>query len=260
MTKVQFDVDPDGVARVTINRPEVLNAVDHDSHEAFHRIWDTVEASDDIRVVVLTGAGEKAFCAGSDMKTPSGHEGVEYWADGHPDGYCGLTVRESLDVPVIARVNGYALGGGLELMLGADIVVAADHAEFGLVEPRVGRLPLDGGVPALARALPRRHAMDLLLTARRVRADEALRMALVNRVVPMAELDAAVDEYVQHILSCAPLSVKAIKSVVNGTSDLSARRATAHRTPQLVAALRSVDAAEGIAAFRERRSPVWTGR
>jgi crotonobetainyl-CoA hydratase len=163
-------------------------------------------------------------------------------------------------VPVISRVNGYALGGGLELMLGADIVVAADHAQFGLVEPLVGRLPLSGGIPAMVRALPRRFAMDLLLTARRVGAEEALRMGLVNKVVPMAELDTAVQEYVDLILRCAPLSVRAVKAVVNRTSDMTARQAASQLLPPVVAALRSADATEGVAAFRERREPAWQGR
>jgi crotonobetainyl-CoA hydratase len=259
MATVELAVGSDGVAHVTINRPEVLNAVDHESHDAFHRIWHTIEQSEDVRVVVLTGAGDRSFCAGSDMKSP-GSEGVEYWASSNPDGYCGLTVRESLDVPVIARVNGYALGGGLELMLGADIVVAADHAQFGLVEPLVGRLPLSGGIPAMVRALPRRFAMDLLLTARRIGAEEALRMGLVNKVVPMGELDTAVKEYVDQILRCAPLSVRAVKSVVNRTSNMTARQAASQLLPPVVAALRSADATEGVAAFRERREPQWQGR
>lgn len=260
MPKVELKVSPQGVATITINRPEVLNAVDAESHALFHDLWDTIEQRQDVRAVILTGAGERSFCAGSDMKAPSSREGVDYWSHSHPDGYCGLTVRESLDIPVIARVNGFALGGGLELMLGCDLVVAAEHAEFGLVEPLVGRVPLDGGIPALVRTLPRRHAMDLLLTGRRVPAKEALAMGLVNRVVALHDLDAAIDDYITQILRCAPLSLKAIKAVVNRTSTMSARQAAALRLPQVVAALESADAREGVTAFRERREPRWEGR
>ena len=163
-------------------------------------------------------------------------------------------------MPVLARVNGFALGGGFEMVLGCDIVVACEEASFGLPEPRVGRMPLDGGMTLLQRQIPYRHAMGMLLTGRRVSAGEALALGIVNEVVPRAELDAAVERWVAAVVACAPLSVRAIKAVARRTAHMSAREAQAQRLPQLVAALQSEDSQEGVAAFREKRKPVWKGR
>src|SRR5450631_1390866 len=136
---VHFDVR-DHVARVTIDRPEVLNAVDAATERELDAIWNSIETDREVRAVVLTGAGERAFCTGADMKGGSGASGLEYWAAPRPGGFGGIALRETLDIPVIARVNGHALGGGMEMMLGCDIVVASANATFGLPEPRVGRL------------------------------------------------------------------------------------------------------------------------
>jgi len=163
-------------------------------------------------------------------------------------------------VPVIARVNGHALGGGMEMVLGCDIVVAARHATFGLPEPRVGRLALDGGIALLPRRIPHVWAMGLLLTGRRIGADEAVRMGLVNEVVEAAQLDAAVQRWVDDILACAPLSLRAIKQMVRSGAALGAKEAQQLRLPALIAALISADQEEGVRAFREKRAPRWTGR
>jgi enoyl-CoA hydratase/carnithine racemase len=181
----------DHVARVTIDRPEVLNALDSDAEAVLAEFWRRLEADREIRAVVLTGAGERAFCVGADMKNV-GKSGLEYWAAARPDGFGGIALRTTLDIPVIARVNGHALGGGFEMVLGCDIVIAAEEASFGLPEPRVGRLPLDGGMVLLARQIPLRPAMGMLLTGRRISAAQALEWGLINEVVPRAELDAAV--------------------------------------------------------------------
>jgi len=250
----------DHVARVTIDRPEVLNAVDAAAEAELQRIWAAIEADRDVRLVILTGAGERAFCAGADMKGGSGASGVEYWAMERPGGFGGIALRETLDVPVIARVNGHAMGGGFEMVLGCDIVVAAEEASFALPEARVGRMPLDGGMTLLQRQIPFRQAMGILLTGRRIPAREALAMGLVNEVVPRAELDAAVERWAADILACAPLSVRAIKQVVRRTAHMTAREAQAARLPALVEALRSADAEEGVRAFVEKRRPAWTGR
>ncbi|SDR15607.1 enoyl-CoA hydratase-related protein [Thermostaphylospora chromogena] len=257
---VHFEVK-EHVARVTIDRPQVLNAVDEKTHRELVEIWERIEADRDVRVVVLTGAGEKAFCVGADMSAGAvGKTGLEYWAALDPDGFGGLSLRTTLDVPVIARVNGYALGGGMEMVLGCDIVVAAEHAQFGLTEPRVGRIPLDGGVTQLVRRVPYNQAMGLLLTGRRVRAAELERMGLVNEVVPAEELDAAVDRWVADILACAPLSLRAIKQMVQQTAHLSSREARAVRLPALMEALDSEDSKEGVLAFQQKRKPVWKGK
>lgn len=258
--EVRFEV-VDHVARVTIDRPAVLNAVDKRTHDRLREIWAQVEQDPDVRVVVLTGAGDRAFCVGADMSASAIEKtGLEYWADLDPDGFGGLSLRTTLDVPVIARVNGYAMGGGMEMVLGCDIVVAAESAKFALSEPRVGRLPLDGGIPQLVRRIPHTQAMGMLLTGRRASAAEMQQMGLVNEVVPAEELDAAVDRWVQDVLACAPTSLRAIKQMVQRTAHLTAREARAQRLPALMAALDSEDSREGVRAFQEKRPPVWTGR
>ncbi|MGF6265874.1 enoyl-CoA hydratase/carnithine racemase [Paraburkholderia youngii] len=246
------------VATVTLARPDALNAVDLATEAELQRIWTELEHSHDVRVVVLTGEGERAFCVGADLKNPS-TSGLEYWAAPRPGGFGGIALRETLNVPVIARVNGYALGGGFEMVLGCDLVIACDEASFGLPEALVGRMPLDGGMTLLQRQIPYRQAMAMLLTGRRVSAREGLDMGLVNEVVPRAELDAAVQRWVDAVLACAPLSLQAIKQVVRRTSTLSASEAQALRLPALVAALQSEDAHEGVRAFREKRKPCWIG-
>jgi enoyl-CoA hydratase/carnithine racemase len=250
----------DRVARVTIDRPERHNAVDRATEIELVHIWETIEKDRDIRVVVLTGAGARAFCAGADMKGDSGASGLDYWAQPRPGGFGGLALRDTLDVPVIARVNGYALGGGMEIVLGCDIVVASADATFGLPEPRVGRLALDGGIALLARRIPHVQAMGMLLTGRRIGADEALRYGLVNEVVPPEALDEAVARWVVDIQACAPLSVRAIKQMVRAGERITAREAQMLRLPALIEALQSSDQDEGVSAFKEKRAPQWRGR
>ncbi|MGV8833374.1 MAG: enoyl-CoA hydratase-related protein [Devosia sp.] len=253
----------DRVARVVLNRPERLNAVDPATEAELEQVWTEIETRDDISVVVITGAGERAFCAGADLK--GGDDGVEqngleYWAVNRPNGFGGLAFRRSLDVPIIARVNGYALGGGFEMVLGCDIVIAADTARFGLPEARVGRMPLDGGMIMLQRKIAFNHAMSVMLTGKKFSATEMHRFGLVNEVVAPDELDAAVDRWVADVVACAPLSLRAIKQTVNRTGHLTPAEAQALRTPALVKALGSADGLEGVAAFQQKRAPVWQGR
>ncbi|MBV9404829.1 MAG: enoyl-CoA hydratase/isomerase family protein [Acidobacteriaceae bacterium] len=255
---IRFNV-AEHVARVTIDRPEVMNAIDAASERELQRIWREIEKDREVRVVVLTGAGDRAFSAGADMKGGSGGSGLDYWANEREGGFGGIALRQTLDVPVLARINGHALGGGLEMALGCDLVVAAEEASFGLPEARVGRLPLDGGMTLLQRQVPFRQAMGMLLTGRRISAAEAFRIGLVNEVVPRANLDAAVEKWVADILACAPLSVRAIKQVARRTAHLTAQEAQSARLPAVIAALRSADSVEGVRAFVEKRKPLWRG-
>ena len=255
----------DHVARVSIDRPGVLNAIDASTESILQEIWSELENEPEARVIVLTGSGEKAFSVGADMKSTEDADadaatGLAYWAKPRPGGFGGIALRTTLDVPVIARVNGYALGGGFEMVLGCDIVVACDEAQFGFPEPRVGRMPLDGGMTLLPRLVPEKWAMGLLLTGKRIPAAEAYRIGLVNEVVSRVELDAAVDRWVEETLACAPLSLRAIKQSVKRTVMLSAEEAQAMRLPAVVKALESEDSDEGVRAFREKRPPKWSGK
>jgi enoyl-CoA hydratase/carnithine racemase len=159
----------DHVATVTIDRPEVMNAIDLATEAELQRIWRELEREDEVRLVVLTGAGERAFCVGADMKNPS-VKGVDYWAAARTGGFGGIALRETLNVPVLARVNGFALGGGFEMVLGCDLVVACEEASFGLPEALVGRMPLDGGMTLLQRQIPFRQAMGMMMTGQRISA------------------------------------------------------------------------------------------
>jgi crotonobetainyl-CoA hydratase len=255
---VHFHV-ADHVARVTLDRPEAMNAVDRATEAELQRIWTAIEADRRVRAVVLTGTGTRAFCAGADVKDSDGVSGLEYWAAPRPGGFGGIALRTTLDVPVIARVNGHALGGGFEMVLGCDLIVAADNATFGLPEARLGRLPLDGGMALLQRQIPFRHAMGMMLTGRRITAEEALRLDLVNEIAPQDGLDAAVSRWLDGILACAPLSIRAIKQCVRRTAHLTAEEAQAARLPALIEALQSKDQDEGVRAFVEKRKPDWRG-
>ena len=256
---VEFTKDSH-VAKVVLNRPGRMNAVDSATTRELENIWQSIEADSDVRCVVLTGAGERAFCAGADLKDDSSLTGLEYWAASNPNGFGGLALRRSLVTPVIARVNGLALGGGMEMVLGCDIVVASNTAQFGLPEAKVGRMPLDGGMTLLQRLIPRNIAVGMMMTGRILDAAEMASLGLVNAVVPASELNAETDRWVNEILGAAPLSLRAIKATVRRTEGLTPDEAQALRTEELVAALTSEDSEEGVRAFREKRAPVWKGK
>ena len=255
---IEFDVQ-DNVAWVTIDRPGRMNAVDRAAHKRLIEIWDEVEKNTDIRCAVLTGSGDRAFCAGADMKDDSGLTGIQYWEQFGAD-FGGISLRKSLSKPVIARVNGLALGGGLEMVLGCDIVIAAESARFGLPEAKVGRVPLDGGMVMLPKLIPRNIAVGMMVTGRMVQAAEMEKYGLLNAVVPFDALDSETDKWIADILACAPLSVQAIKATVRHTAHLPMQEAYNTRLPELIAALESEDSDEGVMAFREKRAPVWKGR
>jgi crotonobetainyl-CoA hydratase len=246
---------------ITLDRPKA-NAVDVATSRALYAALDRLRRDPQLRVAILTGAGERFFCAGWDLKAAAGGEGIE--ADHGPGGFAGLTEFFDLGKPVIAAVNGLAFGGGFELVLAADLVVAAEHAEFALTEVTLGLVADAGGVLRLPARVPRAIALEYLLTGRRIGAAEAARWGLVNRVVPAAELLAAARELAGAICAAAPLAVAAVLEILRETEGAGVRagyeilhggRLAAYR-----AMLDSEDAQEGARAFTESRRPVWRGR
>ena len=255
---IHFEVR-DRVARIVIDRPDRLNAIDAAAERELETIWQDLETRRDVSCAVLTGAGDRSFSTGADMKDVS-TSGLEYWAQGRTNGFGGISFRRTLDVPLVARVNGYALGGGFEMVLGCDIVVASEKAQFGLPEARVGRMPLDGGMVLLQRKIPHNLAMAVMLSGRRFSAAELAAFGIVNEVAAHEDLDDCVDRWVADIVACAPLSLRAIKQTVNRTAHLAPAEAQALRLPAVIEALGSEDAGEGVRAFQEKRAPVWQGR
>jgi len=209
--------------------------------------------------VVLTGAGDKAFCAGADLSGMAEGAGFAQLHDAR--GELARLFREmwELGKPVIARVRGYALAGGFGLALACDFVVAADDAQFGTPEINVGLWPHMITVP-LVRSMPPKVALELMLTGRRVGAEEAARLGFVNRVVPVDELDSAVDELAGTIASKSPAIVKLGRDSFYSVWDLGAEEALRHLHAMLTITTQTEDSAEGISAFQEKRAPSWKGR
>lgn len=252
----------DHVAYVTLDRPDVLNAMDLRTHAELGTAWDDFQTDDHLRVAVLTGA-DQCFSVGQDLKerarlSRQGAPPTTFGSRGQA-GWPRLTERFTLAKPVIARVDGYALGGGFELVLACDIVVASDRAVFALPEARLGLVPGAGGAFRLARQLPLKIAMGYLLTGRRMDAATAARFGLVNEVVAPERLDECVQQWIDDLLRSAPLSVRAIKEAVLSSVDMPLDQA--FTTPYLweERRRRSVDADEGARAFVDKREPVWRG-
>ncbi len=244
---------------VTLNRPEVMNALHPPAHRELSVVFDEFAADPEQWVAIVTGAGQRAFCTGSDLK---------YIASGAPterpaSGFAGLTSRFDLSKPVIAAVNGAAMGGGFETALACDLIVASENAVFALPEPRVGLVAFAGGVHRLPRQIGLKPAMGIILTGRRVDAKEALALGIVNEVVPLADLMAAARKWTGWILECSPMAVRASKEVAMrglDESSLEAALRAQNDYPVVKAWKASSDYVEGPRAFAEKRKPDWKGR
>ena len=252
----------DHVVTVTINRPQVMNALHPYAVMELEDAFDRFQEDDEQWVAILTGAGKKAFCAGNDLKFQAEHgaERVRELRRGLNSGFGGLTRRAGCYKPIIAAVNGFALGGGFELVLACDIIVAAEHASLGLPEPRVGLMAAAGGVHRLPRYIPYHAAMAVILAGKRLSAAEAHAYGLVAEVV---EVDALMDtarRWAGEILKGAPISVRASKEATITGMGMPLEHALVSVFPLAQRMSDSEDLVEGPRAFAEKRPPQWKGR
>ncbi|HSJ97071.1 MAG TPA: enoyl-CoA hydratase-related protein [Myxococcota bacterium] len=252
------EVERDGhVLTVTIARPEVMNAIHPPASAELAQAFDAFVADPELWVAIVTGKGDKAFCAGNDLKYQAAGGKLEWPASG----FGGLTSRFDQPKPMIAAVNGLAMGGGFEIVLACDIVVAAEPAVFALPEPRVGLAALAGGMQRLPRQIPLKHAMGMLLTGRRVSAEEGMRFGFVNEVVPAGQALAGARRWADAILECSPVSVRTSKAVaLQSLAHASLEESLAARYDAVAELVRSEDFGEGPRAFAEKRKPIWKGR
>lgn len=249
-----------GVTTVTLNRPEVMNAIHIEMHLELQDAFDRFADNPKQVVCIVTGAGAKAFCAGSDLKSAVA-------AGGHPEypksGYAGLIKRFDCPKPFIAAVNGLALGGGFEIALACDLIIASKNASFGLPEPLVGAVALGGGLHRLPRQIGLKPALGMILTSKRIDAEEAFRLGLVNEVARQSSLMDVAARWADEILRGSPMSIFASKETVHRGLDeatLSDALENQENYSAFSAWRMSDDAIEGPRAFAEKRKPVWKGR
>ena len=253
----------DRIAKVTLNRPQVLNALTNAHWDQLGEAWRALDEDPDVWVIIVTGAGEKAFCTGHDLKSVSeegsgGWSGAAFSVDTKPrlPGICELEIG----TPAIAAINGYCVAGGLEIALACDIRVAAEHAQFGLQEVRWGIIAGGGGVDRLPRVMPMGIALEMLLTGDRIDAQEAYRVGLVNRVVPLQDLMPTAEALARRICENGPLAVRAIKEQVHRGYNLNLSHALRFEGALSGLLEATEDAIEGPRAFAEKRKPQFKGR
>ncbi|MBV1906275.1 MAG: enoyl-CoA hydratase/isomerase family protein [Pseudomonadales bacterium] len=247
------------VTNITLNRPDVMNAINPQMHAELQSAFDAFAADDNQFLCVIRGAGERAFCAGSDLKSIATGDIAPY----PENGYAGLIERFDLNKPVIAAVDGFALGGGFEIALACDIIVATSRSSFGLPEPLVGAVALGGGLHRLARQIGLKQAMGMVLTAERVSAADALTMGFVNEVTALDKFETVLADWCERILRCAPLSIAASKeAIMRGLDESSLASAMSSQDdyPAFHRWKRAEDTVEGPKAFAEKRKPSWQGR
>jgi enoyl-CoA hydratase/carnithine racemase len=250
----------DHITRIVLNRPEVLNAINQQMHDELQQAFDQFAADDDQYLCVVAGTGGRAFSAGSDLKAIAKAKKPNVYPK---SGYAGLIERFDLSKPIIAAVDGVAVGGGFELALACDILIATRRSRFGLPEPLVGAVALGGGMHRLARQVGLKQAMGMILTGEMVSADEGYRMGFVTQLVDEDALEATVVNWCQKILRCAPLAIRASKQTVMQGLDEPSVEAAMRNQPSYSEFHRwyaSADRIEGAAAFTEKRPPRWAGR
>jgi crotonobetainyl-CoA hydratase len=243
---------------VTLSRPERYNALHIHSHAELAKVFDDFVADPEQWVAIVTGAGDKAFCAGNDLKWQA--EGGKMGAP--PTGFAGLTSRYDCNKPIIAAVNGVAMGGGFEIALACDLIIASENATFALPEPRVGLAALAGGLHRLPRLIGLKRAMGMILTGRHVSAKEGMELGFVNEVVPKGEALAGAERWANLILQNGPMSIRASKQTMHRGLGVSLEQALAEQFdyPAVKALAASEDYIEGPKAFAEKRPPQWKGR
>ena len=242
------------VTIVTLNRPDVLNAVHYPAQQELERIWDAFARDDDQWVGIITGAGERAFSAGHDLKYHASGAEQEALAKG----FAGLTARFDLDKPIIAAVNGLAVGGGFETALACDLIIADERAQFALPEPKVGLAAIAGGVHRLPRTIGSKRAMGMLLTGRFVSAQEGYALGFVTAVAPKGQALAEALVWADQILECSPMAIRATKQTAMRGLDEADLQAAYHADYRAVLELKeSHDYVEGPKAFSEKRRPIW---
>lgn len=244
---------------VTLNRPEVMNALHYPAHLELEQVWNEFDADPDQWVAIVTGAGDRAFSAGNDLKFQAAGGKRGFVASG----FAGLTSRFNLFKPVIAAVNGVAMGGGFEIALACDIIIAAENAKFALPEPRVGLAALAGGVHRLPRTIGLKRAMGMMLTGRHVPAREGYELGFVTALAPEGGALAEARKWAAQILECSPMSIRASKEAVyRGLTESSLEAAIdgQRKYEGIRAMFTSEDLIEGPMAFAQKRPPQWKGR
>lgn len=248
------------ILTVTINRPERMNALHWKANTELAAVFDEFASDPELWIAIITGAGDRAFSAGNDLKYQAQEAGGELNA-GPKTGFAGLTARYDCSKPIIAAVNGVAMGGGFEIALACDLIIASETAVFALPEPRVGLAALAGGIHRLPRLIGLKRAMGMMLTGRRVSAVEGERMGFVNEVTKPGELLDVARRWAAEIAECAPLSVRATKQAAHaGLRHGLIKDAMAEHYPAIGELFKSQDFVEGPLAFAEKRPPKWQGR
>jgi len=249
------------IAVITINRPEVMNAIDPQTSSELHTAWSDFRDDDALWAAVLTGAGEKAFSSGNDLVAMSkAQQTGDFSGGGHAAPFGGITRNFECWKPMIAAVNGYCLAGGLEMALCCDIRIAAEHAQFGLAEVTRGIIPGAGGTQRLPRLVPFGPALELLLTGGRFDADWALRQGLVNYVVPAADLMPRAMELAERICENAPIAVRLVKEAAYRGLSMPIADGLRLEIEQSKKVIVTEDAREGPLAFAQKRKPAWKGK